>query len=575
MAVENLVQKSENENGNGNGIRTESGIFARFLRKKSPDDFINGSKSELSKTLTAFDLIVLGVGAVIGAGIFALSGTAAVGGAGHIGAGPALMISLIFAALACSFSALCYAEFAAMIPVAGSAFTYTYATLGELAAWFIGWMLILEYLIGNIAVVSSWSGYLVNFLKGFEGVLPGFLTSPPIWLTSNYSAAVEKYRQLGITQLQEFIEAKYTALGLSVDGIKELFDPSNFDISMFNPAAIDKMGFDSHLLLHPASQIPHLGLIPISVDLPAILMMAAVTFFLYIGIKESAKMTFVMVLIKTLVILLFIGVGAIYINPENWTPFAPNGFKGIFVGAYLMFFAYIGFDAVSTAAEETKNPQRDMPIGIIVSLVICTLLYIGVVATLTGMVPLNEINTHAPIAAAMTSVGQNWVAFLISVGALTGLASVLLVLQLGGTRILYAMSRDKLLPDAFSKVHSEFKTPYVNTLLVGGMVILGTLLLDINAAAELCNIGTLTAFMLVCMGVRVLRKVDPHRHRPFKTPLVPLVPILGILTCLALIVLGLPTIKTLIIFGIWITVGIVFYLNYGLKRTWIAFNNSK
>jgi len=569
MAVDNLVQN------NTEIEKTESNIFANFLRKKSPDDFINSSKSELSKTLTAFDLIVLGVGAVIGAGIFALSGTAAVGGAGHVGAGPALIVSLVLAALACSFSALCYAEFAAMIPVAGSAFTYTYATLGELAAWFIGWMLVLEYLIGNIAVASSWSGYLVNFLKGFEGVLPGFLTDPPMWLVNNYSLALEKYRKMGIIQLQEYLEAKYAALGLNSDGIKELFDPSRFDLAAFNPAVFERMGFDSQALLNPASQIPHFGPIPFSIDLPAMLMMAMVTFFLYVGIKESARMTFVMVLIKILVILLFIGVGAFYIRPENWVPFAPNGLKGIFVGAYLMFFAYIGFDAVSTAAEETKNPQRDMPIGIIVSLLICTLLYMGVVATLTGMVPLNEINTHAPIAAAMTSVNQNWVAFLISVGALTGLASVLLVLQLGGTRVLYAMSRDKLLPDAFSKVHSEFKTPHVNTLLVGGMVILGTLLLDINAAAELCNIGTLTAFMLVCVGVRILRKVDPHRHRPFKTPLVPVVPILGILTCLSLIVLGLPTVKTLIIFGIWITIGIVFYLNYGYKRSGLAFYNRK
>ncbi len=567
MTVDNLSPKNSVE-------MTESSIFSRFLRKKSQDELINSSKSGLNRSLSAFDLVVLGVGAVIGAGIFALSGTAAVGGAGHIGAGPALVVSLIFAALACSFSALCYAEFAAMIPVAGSAFTYTYATLGELAAWFIGWMLVLEYLIGNIAVVSSWSGYLVNFLRGFEGTLPGFITNPPVWLVSNYSAAVEKYQKEGIIKFREFLEAKYAASGLNGERIGELFDPANFDPAMFNPAIFENLGFDSQLLLNPGSHIPHLGPIPISIDLPAVFMMLAITFFLYIGIKESAKMTFVMVLIKTLVILLFIGVGAVYINPENWTPFAPNGFKGIFVGAYLMFFAYIGFDAVSTAAEETKNPQKDMPIGIIVSLIICTLLYIGVVGTLTGIVPLNEINTHAPIAAAMTSVDQDWVAFLISVGALTGLSSVLLVLQLGGTRILYAMSRDKLLPDSFSKVHEKYKTPHINTVLVGAMVILGTLLLDINAAAELCNIGTLTAFMLVCAGVRILRKVDPGRKRPFKTPLVPLVPILGILTCLALIVLGLPTVKTLVIFGVWITIGMIFYLNYGYKRTSQAFYGS-
>lgn len=565
MAVESLPVKEVMET-------TESSLFTRFLRKKSPEELMEASKKcNLKKTLTAFDLIVLGVGAVIGAGIFALSGTAAVGGGGHVGAGPALMVSLIFAAMACSFSALCYAEFAALIPVAGSAFTYTYATLGELAAWFIGWMLVLEYLIGNIAVVSSWSGYLVNFLKGFEGILPPLITNPPIWIVNNYSLAVEKYGKLGILQFQEFMQDKYAALGLNAEGIKELFDPLRFDPAMFNPAVFERMGFNPELLINPASQMPHLGPIPISLDLPALVMMGIITYFLYIGIKESAKMTFAMVLIKTLVILLFIGVGVFYIQPENWTPFAPNGFKGIFVGAYLMFFAYIGFDAVSTAAEETKNPQRDMPIGIIVSLIICTLLYIGVVAVLTGMVPLNQIDTHAPIAAAMASVNQNWAAFFISIGAVTGLASVLLVLQLGGTRVLYAMSRDKLLPGVFSKIHPKHRTPHINTLLVGGLVAAGTLVLDINAAAELCNIGTLAAFMIVCIGVRVLRKVDPHRHRPFKTPLVPIVPILGILTCLALIVLGLPTIKTLIIFGIWVTIGMIFYLNYGIKKSWLAF----
>lgn len=553
MAIEELAKTNQQ-----NSMEyTETNIFSRFLRKKSPEELLNSSTGKLNKTLTAFDLVVLGVGAVIGAGIFALAGTAAVGGGGHIGAGPALTVSLIFAALACSLAALCYAEFAALIPVAGSAFTYTYATLGELAAWFIGWMLVLEYMIGNIAVVSSWSGYLMNFLKGFEGILPSFITNPPFWLVNNYSLAVEKVQNAGIEKFQTFIASK----GLNA----ELFAPANFDPSMFNPAIFAQAGL-SDVIINPASQIPHLGPIPFSVDLPAIAMMLFITYFLYIGIKESAKMTLAMVIIKTVAILLFIGVGAFYVTPENWTPFAPNGFKGIFVGAYLMFFAYIGFDAVSTAAEETKNPQRDMPIGIIGALVICTLLYIGVVAVLTGMVPLNEIDTHAPIAAAMSSVNQDWVAFLISIAAIVGLASVLLVLQLGGTRILYAMSRDKLLPDVFSNIHPRYKTPHINTLLVGAMVIVGTLLLDINAAAELCNIGTLSAFMLVCIGVRVLRKIDPHRHRPFKTPLVPLVPILGVLTCLALIILGLPSIKTLLIFGIWIAIGMILYFTYGHNK---------
>ena len=564
MAVNNLSERECEEVLE----KTESSLFGRFLRRKSPEELIKCSEEKgLQKTLSAFDLVVLGVGAVIGAGIFALAGTAAAGGGDHIGAGPALVVSLILSAIACSFAALCYAEFAAMIPIAGSAFTYTYATLGELAAWFIGWMLILEYIIGNIAVVSSWSGYLMNFLHGFDGILPHFITHPPVWLVKNYSAAAEEYSRRGISQFASFIETKFSALGLDPASIKETFNVNNFDVSAFNPEVFQRMGFPEHeMLLNPLSQIPHLGSIPIAIDIPAFLIMAAITYLLFIGIKESAKMTFVMVLVKTLVILLFIGVGAFYVQPENWVPFAPNGIKGVFVGAYLMFFAYIGFDAVSTAAEETKNPDRDMPIGIIGSLVICTILYIGVVAVLTGMVPMHEIDVHAPIAAAMSSVNQNWVAFLISIGALAGLTSVLLVLQLGGTRILYAMSRDKFLPDCFSRIHRKYRTPHVNTVLVGVVVAAATLVLDINAAAELCNIGTLAAFMLVCAGVRVLRKVDPTRYRPFRVPFVPVVPILGIIICLALVVLGLPTFRTLVIFGIWIAIGMVFYFTYGHRK---------
>lgn len=560
MSVENLEKDMELMDS------SHSSVFSRYFRKKCPDELIKNAKTGLNKTLTAFDLVVLGVGAVIGAGIFALSGTAAVGGSEHIGAGPALIVSLIFAAIACSFSALCYAEFAAMIPVAGSAFTYTYATLGEIAAWFIGWMLVLEYLIGNITVVSSWSGYLMNFLAGFKGVLPDFITSPPLWLVNNYNLAVSKFQKIAISDFTTLLENKYKALGLDASHLKELFDPSRFHPAAFNPAAFDNLGFQSAALLHPETHIPHLGPIPISVDIPAILFLCLITCFLVAGIKESTRFTFAMVMTKLLVIALFIGVGVFYVRPENWVPFAPNGFKGIFVGAYLMFFAYIGFDAVSTAAEETKNPQRDMPIGIIGSLAICTIIYIAVVAVLTGILPLNQIDTHAPISAAMASINQNWVAFLISIGAIAGLGSVLLVLQLGGTRVLYAMSRDRLLPGLFSKIHPKFKTPHLNAIIVGIGVMIGTLILDLNAAAELCNIGTLTAFIMVCAGVRILRKTDPTRERPFRTPWVPFVPIMGILTCLALIVLGLPTIKTLFIFGIWISIGMFLYFTYGHNK---------
>ena len=492
------------------------GKFTNIFRKKNPDALINSANSnKLKRSLTAFDLTILGIGGVIGAGIFALSGTAAAGSSTHVGAGPAVMISLILAATACCLSALCYAEFAAMIPVAGSAYTYTYATLGEIAAWFIGWMLMLEYAIGNITVASSWSGYLMNFLKGFEGVLPNFITNPPLWLIHPYSIAAEKFKAAG---------------------------------------------------LDPALNIPHLGPIPISMDLPAIFIIAVVTAFLYVGIKESTKMAFTMVVVKLIVICLFIGVGAFYVKPVNWVPFAPNGMKGIFVGAYLLFFAYIGFDAVSTAAEETKNPQRDLPIGILASLAICTVLYMAVAAVLTGMVPMNMIDTHAPIAAAMKTVNQNWIAGFISIGAIAGLTSVLLVLQLGASRILFAMSRDKLLPGVFSRIHSKFHTPHINTIILGSMIALLSLVLDLNAAAELCNIGTFTAFLMVCVGVLVLRKTDPGRHRPFKVPFAPVTPALGALICLVLIIFGLPSFKTLIMFGIWITIGMTIYFTYGFKK---------
>jgi len=513
MTPNNVIEKA---NEDAPALSPFTGSLTGIFRKKNPDVLINtANNNKLKRSLTAFDLTILGIGGVIGAGIFALSGIAAAGSSMYVGAGPAVIISLILAATACCLAALCYAEFAAMIPVAGSAYTYTYATLGEVSAWFIGWMLMLEYAIGNITVASSWSGYLMNFLSGFKGILPHFITNPPLWLVHQYSVAVEKYKLMG---------------------------------------------------MDPAQHIPHLGPIPICLDIPALAIIALVTGFLYVGIKESTRMAFIMVVIKVLVILLFIGVGAFYVRPENWTPFAPNGMKGIFVGAYLLFFAYIGFDAVSTAAEETKNPQRDLPIGILASLAICTVLYMAVAAILTGMVPMNMIDTHAPIAAAMKSVNQNWVAGFISIGAIAGLTSVLLVLQLGASRILYAMSRDKLLPGVFSKVHPKFHTPHINTIIVGSMIAGLSLILDLNAAAELCNIGTFTAFLMVCVGVLVLRKVDPERHRPFRVPFAPVTPVLGALICLALIIFGLPTVKTLIMFGIWIAIGLSIYFTYGYNK---------
>jgi basic amino acid/polyamine antiporter, APA family len=472
-------------------------FLARILRKKNLDNIIEASKkSSLKKSLNAFDLTVLGIGAIIGAGIFTLSGTAAAGSAHHVGAGPGLMLSFIFAGFACALAALCYAEFAAMIPVSGSAYTYTFATLGELAAWLIGWILMLEYAIGSITVACGWSGYLFKLLEGFKGQLPDIITNQAYW--------IHHYRIFG-----------------------------------------------------------H---IPLDLNIPALCIIAVVTALLYKGVQESTRMATIMVIIKLAVILLFIFVGAHYVKPSNWTPFLPNGFKGVFVGAFLVFFAYIGFDAVSTAAEETINPQKNLPIGIISSLVICTILYIIVAGVLTGIVPWNTIDTHAPVAAAMRSIHQDWTAGLIALGAVAGLSSVLLVLTLGTTRILFSMSRDKLLPSVFSKVHPKFRTPHIITLISGAFVAMGTVFLDINAAAELCNIGTLSAFLIVCLGVLILRKVDPERERPFRVPFSPFLPSFGIIVCLALIALGVPPI-TLIFFGVWVAAGLVIYFSYGFKRT--------
>lgn len=529
MTVENVAENEQNGSSSTPFIGTITSVF----RKKNPDALIRTAKSnQLKRSLSAFDLTILGIGAIIGAGIFALIGTASAGSEGHVGAGPGIILSLVLTAVACSFAALCYAEFAAMIPVAGSAYTYTYATLGEIAAWFIGWMLMLEYAIGNITVASSWSGYVMNFLKGFQGILPNYITNPPIWLVHQYGSAVEKYKAMGLDPTQHI---PHINLPFSLLGMKALY---------------------------------------FSIDIPAMFIMAVVTTFLYFGIKESTRMAFFMVFLKLIVICLFIGIGVFHIQPTNWVPFVPNGFKGVMTGAYLMFFAYIGFDAVSTAAEETKNPQRDLPIGIISSLAICTTLYIAVAAVLTGMVKYTNIDTHAPIAIALNSVlsanGSNspmsyMITGFISVGAIAGLTSVLLVLQLGATRILYAMSRDHLMPGVFSQIHPKFKTPHKNTVIAGIVVILMTLMLDLNAAAELCNIGTFTAFMLVCVSILILRKVDPDRERPFKVPFSPVIPALGAIICLVLIIFGVKM-KTLILFAIWIAIGMSFYFTYGFNK---------
>lgn len=501
------------ENQSGEVIKLS--FLKRIFRVKKADELIsNAKKNTLKKSLSALDLIMLGVGAIIGAGIFTLSGTAAVGTDGH-GAGPALMLSFVISGLACILAALCYAEFAAMIPVSGSAYTYAQATLGEISAWIIGWALMLEYAIGCVTVACGWSGYLMVLLKGFDHVLPHWLTNPPLWLVYDYQTAALKYKMIH---------------------------------------------------LNPAEHIPHIGFLSFSVNLPALFIVAVSTAFLYRGVKESTKMASIMVAIKMIVICLFLGVGAFYVKPHNWVPFMPNGFSSVVTGAFLVFFAFIGFDAVSTAAEETKNPQRDLPIGIITSLTVCTLLYIAVAGVLTGIIPWKNIDVHAPVAAAMKFINLDWAACLISVGAVAGLTSVLLVLQLGTTRILFAMSRDKLLPKVLSEVHPVYKTPHVITIIAGCLTAIGTIFLPINEAAQLCNIGTLFAFFFVCLGVLILRKKEPNRERAFKVPLSPFLPALGMLTCLFILAKGSTTMTRLFFLG-WTSIGLIYYFSYGFRKT--------
>lgn len=492
-------------------------VFKNLLKIRRPDDLIaEGQRSELKKTLGVRDLITMGIGAVVGTGIFTIVGIAAHGGPEGVGAGPALVVSMMLAAVASLFAALCYSEFASMIPVAGSAYTYTYATMGEFMAWMVGWVLMLEYAIGNITVASAWSGYLFQLLKGFGHVLPACIVNPPIWLINDYrSATIICHNQ--------------------------------------------------HL--DPNLVIPHILGIPIAVNIPAILVVLFLTYILTRGIQESARWASIMVLINILIILSFVVVGAFYVKPENWVPFAPNGMQGIFMGAFLIFFAYIGFDAISTTAEETKNPQRDLPIGIIGTLVICTIMYIIVALVLTGMMPYSQIDFQAPIAHAMRVVGQDRFAGFISLAAVAGLTSVLLIYQLGTTRILYAMSRDGFLPRSMRRIDKKFRTPVVLTWISGAVVIVGSLFMDLNISAELCNFGTFASFIVVCAGVLILRKTEPNRPRPFKVPFSPWFPLLGIVTCGGLMIYSMKSLKTsAVLFPLWLLFGVIIYIIYGYRK---------
>ena len=494
-----------------------------LFRRKSVDLLIDEAthRSGLKRALGKLELTLLGIGAIVGAGIFSSVGTAIAGTADRPGAGPALVISLLIITLGSALAALCYAEFAAMIPAAGSAYTYAYATLGELIAWIIGWDLIIEYAIGNVAVAISWSSY-------FDTLLRGVGINLPAWLVVDFRSAHQAAEQL-------------------LTG-----DPAT--VSSFTRQAAEA-----------AATAPHVFGLPLIFNLPAVAIVALITWVLVIGIKESAWVNNISVFLKIAIVLLFIVVGARFVKPDNWTPFAPNGFEGISLGAFVIFFAYIGFDAISTVAEETKNPQKDMPFAIIASLVICTILYIAIALVLTGVMPWNLLGVADPLAEALKSVGQDWAAGLVALGAVVSMTSVLLVFQLGQPRIFFSMARDGLLPQWAAKVHPKYRTPHVTTIITGFLVAIPALFFNINEMVELTNIGTLFAFVLVAAGILVLRYREPGRARPFRTPLVPFVPVLCILIC-GYLMFKSPT-KTWMLFLIWLAVGLVLYFLYGRRHS--------
>jgi APA family basic amino acid/polyamine antiporter len=536
----------------------KSKIFSRskLFRTKTLDQCLADAEApeyQLKRVLGPFQLILFGIGAIIGAGIFATIGTAAAGDMYRPGAGPALMVSFVITAIVCSFTALCYAEFTSIVPISGSAYTYSYATLGEIVAWIIGWDLIIEYAVGNIAVAISWANYFKTFLKGFS-------INVPDWLSMDYRTAAK------------IVDA---------NGVKVVFRDA-----------------------------PHIFGVPLIFNLLAVAIVTVITIILVWGIRESARFNAIMVGIKIVVLTFFIIVGFFWVKPANWTPFAPNGWAGISAGAAIVFFAYIGFDAVSTVAEETRNPKRDLPIGIIGSLLICTVFYIVVSAVFTGLIGHHELvqklasEQAEPLTMALQHAAPNlgWAVGIVAFGSVIAHTAVLLIFQLGQPRIFFSMSRDGLLPKTFSKVHKRFRTPYVATILTGVFVAAFAAVASIDEMVDLTNIGTLFAFILVCAGIIVLRKTDPDRPRPFKVPsgwlwsgilyaamvvimiFVPgrlpgkliilalaavgfayfrdyIFPLLGVLSCIYLIFYLPPT--SWLRFAAWLNVGFLIYVGYG------------
>ena len=492
--------------------------MAKHLFRRKPLNVLleeMAGEHRLRRVLGPVQLTSLGVGATIGTGIFVLTGVAA-----NSKAGPALMLSFIVAGIACIFAALCYAEFASMVPVAGSAYTYAYATLGELFAWIIGWDLIIEYAVSASTVAVGASKYFQNLIGIFGFEIPHNLSCAPI----DYDPALGKI--------------------VSTGGV---------------------------------------------LDLPATIITMLVTVVLVIGIKESASFNATMVVIKVLIVLFVIVVGAFYVDPKNWQPFAPFGFGGVsffgksvfggadaggqplgmLAGAAIIFFSYIGFDSVSTHSEEARNPQRDVPFSIITALIICTVLYIAVTAVLTGMVPYDKLDTDAPVSDAFRQYGLTWAQFLVSFGALAGITSVVLVSILSQSRVLLAMARDGLLPQGFfGAVHEKFKTPWKSTILTGAFVSVLTAFLPLRILADLVSIGTLLAFVIVCAAVLIMRRTHPNAERPFRVPMVPLIPILGIATCL-LLMFSLPA-ENWLRLGVWLLIGFAIYFGYGRRHSRMA-----
>jgi APA family basic amino acid/polyamine antiporter len=466
---------------------------SHLLKTKSIEQLLGdvqrGDKA-LKRTLTALDLTLLGIGAIIGTGIFVLTGTAAANQAG-----PAIALSYLVAGLACGFAALCYAEFASMIPISGSAYTYAYATLGEVFAWMIGWDLILEYAVGSMTVAIGWSGY-------FQRILAGFGLQLPPWMAAAPTAA---------------------------------------------PGAV--------------------------VNLPAIVIVLVITALLVVGIRESARFNAAMVAVKIVAVLLFLAAGVWFVEPPNWTPYAPYGWSGIMAAGAVVFFAYIGFDAVSTTAEEASNPQRDLPVGIIASLVICTVLYLAVAAVLTGIIPVLDFRQdaqflNAPVAFALAVIGLDWAAGLVSAGAVAGITSVLLVMLMSQPRIFFAMSRDHLLPSGVSRVHPRFRTPYITTIITGCVVAVVAGFTRIDVVGEMTSIGTLFAFAVVSAAVIILRARRPDARRPFRVPGGSIIPVLGVLSCLYLM-LSL-SVVTWVRFLVWLDIGMLIYWFYGRRHSPLA-----